>query len=47
MSKLETIRAALKALGVAGKVRIEPDGRVYVYGKYFGTYDFTRNTFVD
>lgn len=47
MDKQEAIIQALKALGVTGKVRIEPDGRVYVDGKYFGTYDLGRKTFVD
>jgi hypothetical protein len=47
---LEAILAALKALGVTGKIRIESSGdraRVYVDGEYFGTYDFGRNTLVD
>ena len=50
MEKFEAIVQALKALGVHGKVRIENDGnraRVYVDGKYFGTFDFEGKTFVD
>ena len=50
MTKPEMIIRALTALGVAGKVRIvEQDGRavVYVDGKYFGIFDYQKNTFVD
>jgi hypothetical protein len=50
MEKYEAIRTALKSLGVTGKVRIESNGdrvRLYVDGKYFGTFDYDRKTFVD
>lgn len=50
MTKRDVIVRALTALGVAGKVRIiEQDGRavVYVDGRYFGIFDFGKNTFVD
>ena len=50
MKNCEVVRTALKSLGVTGKVRIEGSGdrvRVYVNGKYFGTFDYVRKTFVD
>lgn len=50
MEKQEEVAAALKALGVTGKVRIEYFSTlavVYVDGKRFGIYDFIKKTFVD
>ncbi|MDF3003081.1 MAG: hypothetical protein K0Q48_3200 [Bacillota bacterium] len=47
----EQIKTALAHLGVKGTIRISPAGYrrylVELNGKYFGTYDAGRGTFVD
>ena len=48
--KREAALRALKILRVTGKVRVVQGVNtavVFVDGKYFGIYDFTRKTFVD
>lgn len=52
--KIIAIRAALKALGAGkkgDKVSVENNrdtiGKVLLNGKYFGTFDYSRRTFVD
>ncbi len=50
MKEQEEIAAALKLLGVSGKIHFEKGlnvAIVYVDGKWFGIYDFIRKTFVD
>ena len=50
MEKCKLITKALETLGITGHVRIkyrDNTALVYVDGEYFGTYDFTRKTFVD
>ncbi len=48
---MEKIRAALKALGIKGKISIEEVGYrrygLWVNGEEFGIFDLDRNTFVD
>jgi hypothetical protein len=50
MNRKSEIAAALKSLGVTGKIRVEYFSIlavVYVNGKRFGIYDFIKKTFVD
>lgn len=48
---MEKVIAALKTLGIKGKVRIEKaefnQFKVLLNNEYFGIFDVTRNTFVD
>ncbi len=45
---MEKLIAGLKIFGVNGHVSVSTkNGFVYVDGKYFGVWDFARNTFID
>lgn len=50
MSREFEVKQALHSIGAHGKVKIvyaDVTARVYVDGKYFGTYNFQRHTFTD